>query len=130
MHPAAGYIFLGVIIVSFVWVCVYLGVTIYSRPKVLNPPKIEDRQTATVRHLHRYIRYLIKYLSRLINNELVSEENVGLASKGIAELNSVVEKFDRNELVNTVTETEKNIIEPILAEIDEHAKKAGQGVDA
>ena len=123
MNPAAGYIFLGLLAAGAIWLCVYLIVTVGSRPRVLIPPAIDDPKDASVRQLHRYIKYLVKYLTRLTNNDLVSDENVSKAAETISELDAVIEVYDRQKLIDVIGNAEKKAVEPMLAEIDEHAKK-------
>lgn len=123
MHPVVGYIFLGLIIAGLLWLILYLIVTIGSRPRVLIPPKIEDTQQASIHQLHKYIKYLCKYLSRLLDNELMTEDNVSLAMKGLSDLNKAFENFNKEEVIELITDVEKNVIEKILLDIDAHANK-------
>ena len=123
MHPVAGYIFLGLIAAGLAWLILHMIVTIGSHPRVLIPPKINDPSQASVGHLHKYVKYLIKYLSRLINNELMSENNIALATEGVSKLSKGLEIFDKEKLIQLISDVEKNIFEKILIDIDVYANK-------
>ncbi|MHC4642420.1 MAG: hypothetical protein ACYS32_12320, partial [Planctomycetota bacterium] len=49
LHPAAGYVFLGILFCGTVWIVGYVAVTLASRPAVLIPPSIGDTNSATNR---------------------------------------------------------------------------------
>lgn len=123
MHPAAGYTFLTVILVGVVWLLLYIVFSLASRPRALTAPVIDDYSTASKRQLQRYIKYLLKYLARLVNNELITDEDSELILTGIAELNAVLETSDSEVLVDAIGKVESTVIEPVLSTIDEHAKK-------
>ncbi len=86
LHPAAAFVFLGVLVCGTVWIIGYLVVTLASRPAVLIPPPISDANSATNRELRRYGKYLTKYIRRLSYNDALSIEDGDKAKEGMVEL--------------------------------------------
>ncbi len=86
LHPAAGFVFLGLLVCGIVWIVGYVAVTLASRPAVLIPPPISDTNSATNRELRRYGRYLTKYISRLSDNATLSTEDKDKAKESMVEL--------------------------------------------
>lgn len=124
LHPVAGYLFALMIAAGLVWLAVNYWKTIGSRPRVLTPPKIADCQTADIRHLRKYIRYLSRYLERLQDNPNLSDWQRQQAQTASARLRqSLSVAPTREDLLALITQTEVSDVRPLLEEIDQKANK-------
>ncbi|MCK4293969.1 MAG: hypothetical protein KAY65_12280, partial [Planctomycetes bacterium] len=97
LHPAVGFVFLGVLLCGTVWIVGYLGVTLASRPAVLAPPAITDPNKPTNRELRRYGKYLTKYIRRLSENVDLSIEDRDKAKEDMLELALALKTGDNKE---------------------------------
>lgn len=125
-HPAAAFVFLGVLICGTVWIIGYLVVTLASRPAVLIPPPISDANSATNRELRRYGKYLTKYIRRLSynDNDALSTEDKDKAKEGMVELALALDTGNNKEaLFIAVEKAEEQVIKPILAKLDAETNK-------
>jgi len=123
-HPAAGFVFLGVLVCGTLWIVGYLVVTLASRPAVLIPPPIRDANSATNRELRRYAKYLTKYIGRLSGNGALSIEDRDKAKEAMGELALAIDTGDSKEaLIIAVEKVEGQVIDPMLAKLDAEANK-------
>jgi len=123
-HPAAGFVFLGVLVCGTVLIVGYLVVTLASRPAVLIPPPNSDPNSATNRELRRYGKYLTKYIGRLSVNEALPSEDREKAKQVMAELARAIDSGDNGEsLLVAVQEAEEQTIKPVLSKLDEKANR-------
>lgn len=125
-HPAAAFVFLGVLVCGTVWIIGYLVVTLASRPAVLIPPPISDANSATNRELRRYGKYLTKYIRRLSynDNDALSTEDKDKAKEGMVELALALDTGNNKEaLFIAVEKAEEQVIKPILAKLNEEADR-------
>ncbi len=124
LHPAVGFVFLGVLLCGTVWIVGYLGVTLASRPAVLAPPAITDPNKPTNRELRRYGKYLTKYIRRLSENVDLSIEDRDKAKEDMLELALALKTGDNKEaLFIAVEKAEEQVIKPMLAKLDEEANR-------
>jgi hypothetical protein len=123
-HPLAGAVFVILLLFGIISLSVYVAVTLASRPAVLIPPTIAEPDHPTRKELHRYIKYLKRYIGRLSKNTRLTVEYRDKANEGIAELSSSLEtQNDLKELLLTIERAENNIISPLLSNLDEQAKR-------
>jgi hypothetical protein len=123
-HPAAAFVFLGVLVCGTVWIIGYLVVTLASRPAVLIPPPISDANSATNRELRRYGKYLTKYIGRLSYNDALSIEDGDKAKEGMVELALALDTGNNKEaLFIAIEKAEEQVIKPILAKLNEEANR-------
>ncbi len=124
LHPAAGYVFLGVLFCGTVLIVGYVAITLASRPAVLIPPVISDTKSATKRELRRYGRYLTKYMNRLSGNEALSTEDKDKAREGMMELTRALEAGDNKvAFLEAVEKAEEQVTKPILETLNEEANR-------
>lgn len=123
-HPAAAFVFLGVLVCGTVWIIGYLVVTLASRPAVLIPPPVSDANSATNRELRRYGKYLTKYIGRLSYNDALSIEDGDKAKEDMVELALALDTGNNKEaLFIAVEKAEEQVIKPILAKLNEEADR-------
>jgi uncharacterized membrane protein YcjF (UPF0283 family) len=128
LHPAAGFVFLGLLACGIVWIVGYVAINLASRPSVLIPPAISDTNSATNRELRRYGRYLTKYLRRLSDNPALSAEDKDKAKEGLMELGTVLETASNKEaLLTAIEKAEEQSTKPILAKLNEEANRQIRG---
>jgi hypothetical protein len=124
LHPAAGYVFLGLLVCGVVWIVGYVVITLSSRPAVLIPPQIGDTNSATNRELRRYGRYLTKYIHRLSENADLSTEDKDKAKEGMIELSLALDSGDNTKaFLIAIEKAEEQVINPILDKLDAEANK-------
>ncbi len=124
LHPAAGYLFVGVIAAGMLWLGVYYWKTVGTRPRVLMVPEIGRFETATARQLRKYARYLARYLYRLGINPNLSEPQRQQAVEARKKILGVLESAPAKEpILAVIEETEEQAIWPLLKEIDEKANR-------
>ena len=123
-HPLAGAAFAVLLLSGIILLSVYVVITLASRPPVLIPPAIADPDRPSRKELHRYIKYLKKYIERLGRNTCLTTEDRSKTNEGVAELTLNLEsRKDIKELLSTIERAENNIINPLLSKLDEQAKK-------
>jgi len=123
-HPTAGFVFIGLLACGTIWIVGYLVVTLASRPAVLIPPPITDLNKATGRELHRYSKYLTKYIGRLSDNAALPSEHRENAEHAMVELARAIDLGDNSKLLfAAVQEAEEQTIKPVLSKLDEQANK-------
>lgn len=120
-HPVAAYIFLAVVIGLFVWLVVYVWGNMAVFPKPLRPPVITDFQNAADKQLAKYIKYLRRYIQRLISNPNLSEQEITHLTDALASLTAP--PSGRNESLALITNIEENHIKPILKTLDAAAAR-------
>jgi hypothetical protein len=123
-HPLAGAVFVILLLFGIISLSVYVAVTLASRPAVLIPPAITEPDRPTRKELRRYIKYLKRYIERLGRNTSLTIEDRNKTKEGVAELSSSLEsKNDPKELLLTIERAERDIINPLLSNLDEQAKR-------
>jgi len=123
-HPAAGFVFLGLLVCGTIWLGGYLVVNLASLPAVLKPPTISNPNNPTNREIRRYCKYLTKYIGRLSSNVALSTEDRNKAKEGMVELAPALDTGDNKEaLLIAVEKAEEQVIKPILAKLNEEANR-------
>ncbi len=123
-HPVAGWAFVGLLGLGLLWLIVWYVRRVLSRPRVLTPPKIPDRENASPRQLRRWTRYLGKFLGRLAGNPLLSAEQHAHAQAGAEKLRLLASASpSRDDLVAGIEQAESEHVEPLLKELDDQADK-------
>jgi len=124
LHPIAGYGFVGILLISFSWLIWYYVRTVSTRPAVLKPVVIEDPDQASHRELQRYAKYLLRYLTRLSNNNLLPPEECEHVRQNIDALGSKLQLHrDRDELIEAIQAAEEQAVQPVLAKLDDEANR-------
>jgi len=124
LHPIAGYAFVGILLASFSWLLWYYVRTVSTRPAVLRPVVIKDPDKASHRDLQRYAKYLLRYLSRLSNNNLLSPEDCDRVRQEIDALQSKLQSHrDQEELVAAIQAVEEQAVQPALGKLDDEANR-------
>ena len=121
MHPIAGYCFLAVVLGLLLWCIIYVWGNMAVFPKQLKPPVIADFQNTANKKLKKYIRYLCRYIQRLLANPHLSEQEVTQLSESLSQLQAP--PSGRAEMLNLVTTIEDNHIKPVLKTLDTAAAK-------
>ncbi len=89
-------------------------------PPVLVAPPLGDPNTATHAEMVAYCRYLARYLDRLSENENLDSAQQTAAREQVATIKDVLRAHPLNEdLRMTIRKSEREIIEPLLAELGE-----------
>jgi uncharacterized membrane protein YcjF (UPF0283 family) len=124
LHPAAGYVLLGVLFCGTVLLVGYVAITLASRPAVLIPPSISDTKNATKHELRRYGRYLTKYINRLSGNAVLSTEDKDKVREGMMELTRALEAGDNKEaFLAAIEKAEEHVTKPILEILNEESNR-------
>lgn len=119
LHPAAGYLFLIVILAALGWLGWYLWVNLAAVPRALRPPVIADPLRATPRQLKKYLHYLRRFLERLTINTAVSDEKHLHIQTALTQIEQTLAEKPTPEAMRTVIEVVENrAIRPTLEEID------------
>jgi uncharacterized membrane protein YcjF (UPF0283 family) len=120
-HPIAAYAFLAVVLGLLLWLAVYVWGNLAVFPKPLRPPVIEDFQNATDKQLAKYVKYLNRYIQRLVGNPNLSEQEIAHLTNCLSQLQT--QPTSRNESLEMITNIEENHIKPILKTLDAAASK-------
>ena len=121
-HPVAGYIFAAVIVGLLIWLVIYVWGNMAVFPKPLNPPKIDDCAAASDRQLKKYLRYLRRFLLRLMGNHNLTDEDRSQIAAALSQLESQT-TFDRPACLSLIESIETNHIKPALKTLDVQASK-------
>jgi len=121
LHPVAGYAFLVVVLGLLLWCIIYFWGNMAVFPKPLKPPAIADFQNAADKQLKKYIRYLSRYLRRLVANPHLSEQEIATLTDALSQLQTP--PGGRTEMLNLITSIEDNHIKPVLKTLDAAASK-------
>ena len=117
--PAAGYVFLAVVVAALAWLILRLLGGWRLRPRTLRPPAVDDVDRAPRPVLRKYGRYLAQYLRRLSRNPALAENRCAEAAGASADLAVVVRRCrDEDELRSRLQAAEAEHVEPLLAELD------------
>jgi hypothetical protein len=120
-HPIAAYCFLAVVLGLLVWLAVYVWGNLAVFPKPLRPPAIADVPNATDTQLKKYIRYLARYLRRLVANPNLSEREIAHLSDGLSGLQTP--PTGRADMLTLITSVEDTHIRPVLKTLDAAASR-------
>ena len=124
LGPVAGYVFLGAVGLLVLWLVVRLTGGWRLRRRVLKLPQIDDPETAPLHDLHKYARYLVKYLRRLSTNPLLSEAQRAQTAEAATKLQADGKRCtDRSAFVALIQDAEQEHVQPALAELDELAEQ-------
>ncbi|MHC4855131.1 MAG: YcjF family protein [Planctomycetota bacterium] len=121
LHPAAGYAFLAVVLGLLTWCIIYVWGNMAVFPKPLKPPAIADFQNATDKQLKKYVRYLGRYIQRLLSNPNLGKQEIANLTAALSQLQSP--PSDRSETLNLITTIENDPIKPVLKTLDAAASK-------
>ena len=121
-HPIAGYVFAAVIIGLLAWLVVYVWGNLAIFPKPLNPPKIADCTAASDRQLKKYLRYLRRFLLRLMGNQNLTDDDRSQIAAALSQLENRT-TFDRPACLALIESIETNHIKPALKTLDVQASK-------
>ncbi len=121
-HPVAGYGFAVVIVGLLAWLVVYVWGNLAVFPKPLNPPKVEDYNSATDRQLHKYMQYLKRFLQRLIGNPNLTDEDRSQITAALGQLENQT-TANRDLQLTVIESIEENHIKPALKTLDAQASK-------
>jgi hypothetical protein len=122
VHAWVGYGFLALLGGSMAALGLYVGLTLARRPRVLTAP-MGKVKCAGRRWLVRYCRYLAKYLTRLSENEHVSEADQVRAAAAAKRIAAVGAQADSAPAMRAaIAQVESETLEPILAGLDQTAE--------
>jgi len=121
LHPVIGFLFAALLICSLGWLLSYCILTLISRPPVLIPPKFENKNDITNREVHAYIKYLIKYINRLNNNENLSYEDRNKSDCNTVDLKNNLNSEDKGGKLLVIEKAEEQI-QSLLSKLDEKAE--------
>jgi hypothetical protein len=120
IHPIAGYVFAGLVVVGGVASIYYLTAGLRVHPPVLVPPALPDPPGH--KDMRRYCEYLVRYLDRLSENAGLPEDRRQAARDKAADIEDVLRAHPLNDdLVRTIQQTENDVIGPLLGELDAKA---------
>ena len=123
VHAWLGGAFLFVLLAALVGSAVYFYLLLASKPKILSPPRIKNRDDASERELRRYCLYLVRYLERLEQNPLLSREERTMAYREREDLVRVAAaEPSHNALLVAIRRAEREAMDPLIAFLDEHAE--------
>jgi hypothetical protein len=122
LHPVAGFLFAALLIGSLGWLLGRYILTSLMRHPVLIPPEFENQSDVTNRQLHAYIKYLIKYINRLGNNDILSDEDRTNSAAVAADLKNHLNSEDKADKLLVIAKAE-NEIKSLLCSLDENAEK-------
>ena len=124
LHPITGFVFIVILGLAIIWIIGYYLITLTSRPAVLRPPKIAVLSYQTNRELHRYGKYLVKYISRFTNNDAFTVAERDLARTGNDKLMAALKNNDNHEsLLSAIEKAEQETIQPLLNKLDQQAER-------
>ena len=127
LNEFAGYAFLSVIGIIFIWLIIYVTKAIGARPKVIKAPRIKNRLIATQRELKTYSRYLARYVRRLCENDRLSDEDLNELIYGLEVFLKKNEgRITEQERIGNIQQLESEYIEPLLMKLDEQAEREVQ----
>jgi hypothetical protein len=121
-HPVAAYLFAAVVIGLLGWLAFYVWSNLAVFPRPLNPPKIADCSAVSDRQLKKYLRYLQRFLLRLIANSNLSEEDHTQITDALHKLQSQT-TFDRPACLALIGSIENDAIKPALKKLDVQASR-------
>lgn len=122
LHPVIGFLFAAFLFCSLAWLFGYCILTLLSRPPVLIPPKFENTSDLTTREVHAYIKYLIKYINRLSNNENLSYEDRNIPDCIIVDLKNKLSSGDIGEKLLVIEKAEEQV-KSLLSKLDKKAEQ-------
>ena len=119
LHPVAGWVFglglagLGLWLVGrLVWVLI-------CRPPLLVPPDVPELSEASAKELHRYGRYLQRYMDRLSNNPALTSDQRQAARTGRTQLETSIESAgDKEWLLTAINMAETETVRPLMNHLD------------
>ena len=121
LHPVAGYAFLAIVLGLLLWCVLYVWGNMAVFPKPLKPPAIANVENAADKQLRKYIRYLYRYIQRLLSNPHLSEQELSKLIDALSQLQTP--PTDRAEMLNLITAIENDPIKPVLKTLDTAAAK-------
>jgi uncharacterized membrane protein YcjF (UPF0283 family) len=124
IHPAAGYVFLGILAGGFIWLVVWFFRILGNSPRALIPPATVDIEQADLRQLRRWARYQLRFLQRLTQNPFLNEP---MRAQIQAELDRLAPAFSQTReferMHQLVLTTEEKTILPALDMLDRQAAR-------
>ncbi|MEN6306786.1 MAG: DUF697 domain-containing protein [Anaerohalosphaeraceae bacterium] len=124
IHPAAGYVFLVILIGSGIWLFVWFFRILRGSPQALTPPATVDIEQADLRQLRRWARYQIRFLQRLTQNPFLNEQMRVHVQTEMDQLNtSFTQTRDFQQMHQRVLAVEEKTILPALELLDRQASR-------
>ncbi len=122
LHPIAGYLFAGLTLAAGVATLFYLTDGLRVHPPVLVPPALPEPPGH--KDMRRYCEYLIRYLDRLSENANLPDDQRRAARERAADIEDVLRAHPLNDdLVRAIDQAEKEVIVPLLGQLDEKASR-------
>jgi hypothetical protein len=124
LHPAAGWAF-GIGLAGLgLWLVGRLVWVLICRPPLLVPPILPEMPEASARELHRYGRYLQRYLDRLSDNPALNSDQRQTARAGRAQLETSMESAgDQEGLLAAINTAETEAVQPLVDHLDGLARR-------
>lgn len=121
LHPAAGFLFLLVLLGGGVWLGVWFVKTIGQSPRALVPPVIGDPEKADVKQLGRWAKYQVRFLGRLLDNPALDMAAKEKVQTGLESLKAVIAAG--TQLHEKIAAVETEAIIPAIESLDKQANK-------
>ncbi|MEW6667297.1 MAG: DUF697 domain-containing protein [Thermodesulfobacteriota bacterium] len=126
-YAPLGYLFLALVLAALGWLVLYIVLVLRRIPSVLVPPEVGDLAAAPPKKVLSYCRYLIAFLRRLSLNPHLSPEDALRAAQSADKLESAVEaQGPHTQLAEQAAASERETIEPLMAKLDEKARREVQ----
>ncbi len=122
LHPAAGYVFLLILLVGSAWLFLWFFGILSQNPKALRPPTANGIEQADSKHLGRWMGYQQSFMLRLLANPLLDETARRHIQAGIDTL-SAAQRKDSASVLAAILTAERDTIDPALASLDKHAAR-------
>ena len=128
IHPWLGYAFAALLVGACAGSGLYMWNLLRSKPKILSPPRIRDRQNASEKELRRYCMYLTRYLYRLEHNPLLETEDRARAYREREDLErALAESGSHNTFSVAIERAEREAMEPLIRKLDVFAEREVRG---
>jgi uncharacterized membrane protein YcjF (UPF0283 family) len=121
LHPAAGYVFLLILLSGGVWLGVWFAGTVGKSPRALKPPAEGDIERADLKHLGRWAKYQVRFLGRLLDNPALDAAAKQKVQSGLDSLKAAI--ASGAELREKITSAEAEAIMPAIETLDKQANR-------
>ncbi|MBE7559464.1 DUF697 domain-containing protein [bacterium] len=102
----------------------YFLLLLRSKPRILSPPRIKNRDDAGERELRKYCRYLVRYLERLQENPMLARDERARAYREREDLlRTLAAAPSHNALAVAIRRAEREAMDPLIAILDQHAER-------
>ncbi len=128
LHPLAGYAFLAVFTMLFLWLVVRPIYQFLKMPVVIRPPDLPPKGERRLRHLVRHLEFVERYVRNLIKNPAWegTPDQVEAAVAACQRLRAKAEGAKEDELealAKQVRELERTTVGALLAPLDRQASE-------